>query len=102
MEYIVIFQLTLALCITPEGEKVCEPYESTYQFMSAYNCLSVRHDYTNLYKTNPSVILNEARTKCEVIVGKPELHFTVDEARATGIEQLDAAEKRFSIVIGQR
>ena len=91
-QYIVVFQLTLALCAAPPGQAVCEPFDAVYQYISAQSCVSARHDYIQYYKNLTNVILREHQTKCEPIVGVPVTYSSVEAARAAGDEQLLEAE----------
>ena len=58
-EYLVIYVLTLSLCIAPEGKQVCEKWESEYTFLNAYECMTARKDIVSLNDQHPRVIVEK-------------------------------------------
>ena len=69
--FLVIYVLTLSLCIAPEGKTACEGWDRKIWFHHANDCLAARGDYLLLYENYPRAILYEEATKCEAAVVHP-------------------------------
>ena len=95
-EYIVIYVLTLSLCVAPEGKTVCEPWKSHSWFHNAQDCVDTRYDYFILYDRQPSAILHKGETQCEVAIVHLNDYPTfndVTKARETGEEAIRIAQE---------
>lgn len=67
-EYIIVYVLTLSLCVAPEGKTACEPFNSSISFLTAQDCVDSRANAFLLYEHQPSAILDKSKTQCEPIV----------------------------------
>ena len=98
-EYIVIYVLTMVLCSAPEGKTVCEFSESTAQFVTPIDCLTVRSDLLQLVELSSIVIVNESKSKCEPQVIAPETFEDRETAMAKGEERMLIARKLFDMMM---
>ena len=95
-EFIVIYVLTLSLCIAPEGKTVCEPWKGQIWYHNAQDCVASRSDYFLLYDRQPRAILRKGETQCEaVIVRLQDYPIFNDMAKAmkTGEEEIRIAHE---------
>ena len=100
-EYLIVYVLTLSLCIAPEGKQACMEYESEYTFLNPYQCMTVRKDLIMLQEQYTRVIVNEGASKCEMDIIPYELYSDEEEARAVGEKWFKESKELYDRVQGE-